>query len=149
MGEAKMTLSQLLHQTTLDDVLAAMKQLHPDTSDNNLEGYTHVYGDLQELQPSGDPATIRIERVVDTYDGETESYIHIDKVTSDGEAWAADFCPWTDMLGFEVQDLADLSPAEQAAAILWEMTYHGWSQEQVGGKADALFSRVAEVEAND
>jgi len=144
-----MNLIQLISQTSLEDVLAAMKQVHPDTSDSNLEGYSHLYRRILELEPAGEPATVRIERVTETYDGETESYLSVSKVDGDGKVWAADFWPWENMIISEVDDLAGLSMAEQIAAILWEMTFHGFSPEEVAEVSEELLSRVRDVEAND
>lgn len=56
------------------------------------------------------------------------------------EIFALDFTSWSELSSYEILTRNDLSTHEMAAHILWEMTFWGFSEEQIKKQKEATLS---------
>lgn len=68
-----------------------------------------------------------------------EPYWHVSLEDRSGERWSMSFIPWAEYLGLDVAARGvDLSPEQMLAHILWEITFYGWTSEDVEEKGGEL-----------
>jgi hypothetical protein len=64
------------------------------------------------------------------------------------ETYAFEFSPWAEVLGFEIcpQNAAEVGEAQLAAQILWEMTFFGFTEDQISEERKKLEGSIREVD---
>ena len=136
---------------TIDHVLSRGAQAHIHTCLYNIYYRTrtgtfpqvmHVYGNvLKELQslPTNDNIDLHlvIDSVVDTDTCEEYVDVHLHDTIED-ELCAVDFVDWGDLIDILIVDNIGLSPSDQLAHILWEITFWGFDRETVAREKKTL-----------
>jgi len=139
------TLKDLISSVKWCDVYKSLLKYYPDCEESSLFGFEYVFFELQELMPdkNGGNKIIVIDKIyndiakqewydVSGYDGTTN--------------WAMDFSPWEYWLSLPIDpDTLNLFTKEDIVALcLYEMTWDGFTQEDIRAKAKALFHRDKE-----
>lgn len=168
LARIEMTFEQLLHRVQWEDVAQLIPRWPYDTED--LDGYRQVFEHLKRLVPV--PTTMRIvvlerfgprldeEPVVEVtgrngqLNRDQDDFQHaegrVDEPWANAKTdFALDFTPWEEWLAMEVAktSLEVFTEAKIVAHSLWEMTFHGFDEEQVQQTLAELKRRVEEFDA--
>ena len=82
-------------------------------------------------------------------------YVHCKMLstTESGEKteYAIDYVPWRELIDCNIleESIAKLGELICAAELLWEVTFHGFSEEKVAQGADDLHQLIADIESGD
>lgn len=129
-----MTLSELLHSVSFDDLIPTLKEVYGVETD--IYAYREAFDELNLLRPIGrDDGNIKV------YRDEEEHYI--------GVSGCNDI--WENLLdlNIHVEEGIRLDDNALAAYILWELTFYGFSQEEQSsfienlGRPDNKYSKRA------
>jgi hypothetical protein len=123
-------LADLLRNVDEAEVLRELASSYPKEA-VSVAGYSKVLDQLRGLEPASTGMTIVVSlRPPD----EDIDHAWWDVSGDDGAvtSWALDFHPWAEWLGmpFRVEG-GELSDAQIAARVLWEMTFHGFDNDAV------------------
>ena len=130
-----MTLRELLKETPYKSVFNVIyKTFYQEKKYLNSRiieadvAYSKVYKELIDLPENNiENQKIYIANVADLAQ---EIDICLLNETED-ELYSFDFIPWKDVIDLEILKTAKLSSVECLAHILWEMTFWGFSQEEI------------------
>ncbi len=142
-----MKFGELLKEHSWDDVAFAILRVYPD-QDKNIEGYKHVYDSLILLTPTQTDMRIVIENVREPFANEYYTdvsgkngtlardhspYGEDDVISDEEQSFAIEFREWSEWLGMELDTnvLEKFSEEEIIAHCLWEMTFVGYTQEEI------------------
>ena len=81
--------------------------------------------------------------IIELQDAEADGEKFIDvclREVDSKEIFALDFTSWSEISSYEILTRNDLSTHEMAAHILWEMTFWGFSEEQIKKQKEATLS---------
>ena len=68
-----------------------------------------------------------------------EEHVHVGlHDTVEGELYALDYVPWSDLTACLIEDKIGLDIHDQLAHILWEITFHGFTPEAIEKQANKL-----------
>jgi uncharacterized protein DUF6557 len=141
------TVGELFHSLDRDEVigtLAAIYGLHPNPPIDypSYRSAWDIIVGLEAVRPNGIVCELYAGQ---TLDHPSQTYIGVHGHGSDQDCgYAIEFTPWDQWLSMEVRVLpecGDMSPIEQLARILWEMTLAGYSPQEVAGCLDQLLAR--------
>ncbi len=150
-----MKLEELVDKHTWDDVWAALIRLYPD-QDKSLEGYRYVFATLRTLQPAESKMRICLADVPEGDGGESYTdvsgrngslrkdnnpdFFQDDETGNQEEAWGLDFVDWAEWLSMTIDPdtLARYPQADILAHCLWEMTFYGYTPEDIKKKIEEL-----------
>jgi hypothetical protein len=124
-----MTFKELLDQSTWGNICSALSRLFPDHVEY-MESYRMAYGNLKSLNQSDE----NIRLIIGRY--EPNGVIPFYVLGFEGECskcFSLKFSPWEKWLGTTVDDLVlgQYERAEIVAICLWDMTWAGFSSEDV------------------
>ena len=105
-----------------------------DNMKNVCNTYTTVIRGLLNLDTGPVSKYITKDHVIQlkSYADEGEEYVGVGLYdTTDDQAYACDFCSWRDLIDLCVEDKIGLSLENQLAHILWEITFWGYTEEEV------------------
>lgn len=149
-----MKFGELLKEHSRDDVAHAILRVYPD-QDKNIEGYKHVFDSLKLLTPTQTDMRIVIENI---WDPSTKEYYpdvsgkngtlvgeHTPKGEDDAnsdqeQSFGIEFQEWSEWLDMELDanTLENFSEEEIIAHCLWEMTFFGYTQEEIQKTLDEI-----------
>ncbi len=111
-----MTLFELLHKVSFDDLIPTLKEVYDVETD--IYAYREAFDELNLLRPTGQG-----DGEINVYRDEEEHYI--------GVSGCNDI--WENLLdlNIRVEDGIRLDDNALAAYILWELTFYGFSQEEL------------------
>lgn len=149
-----MKFGELLKEYSWDDVALALLRVYPD-EDKNIEGYKHVFDTLQTLSPTKTNMRIVIENALDpstkeyypdvsgkngTLVKEDSPYTEDDTTGNQEQTYGIEFQEWSEWLGMELDPstLEKFSEEEIIAHCLWEMTFFGYTQEEIQKTFDEI-----------
>ena len=129
-----MTLSELLHSVSFDDLIPTLKEVYGVETD--IYAYREAFDELNLLRPIG-----RDDGIIKVYRDEEEHYI--------GVSGCNDI--WENLLdlNIRIKEGIRLEDNALAAYILWELTFYGFSQEEQSsfienlGRPDNKYSKRA------
>lgn len=165
-----MTLFELIHDTKWDDtadVLCTYYKLEED----DIEAHFKAFVKIKSLDLIPSNMRILLTKVVETWQGETETYWDIhgkdgskikdssdyenfkDIITEERanqeESYALEFKAWKEWLGMAIDPATlnnpELPRAEMLAHILYEMTYIGYNEIEVQSKKEQIDARAEEA----
>lgn len=149
------TLKDFVMEVTFEEVADVFKKSYPNdwNAANNPEGFEMVFNVLREKEPvpRKDDMKILIYHVIQDWgypELETEEYDHVCGYTeSDNQKWGLDYTPWAEWLGMEIHTdtVQNYSPAEIVAHCLWELTWNGFTEEEINKKKEGLMKRFDEA----
>jgi len=142
------TVGELFHSLDRDEVIATIDRLYP-TPPVDYPSYQGAW-DIILRKEAAEPRNMVCEIYsAQSLDDPPEPYFSVHGVDlSDGTGYAIEFTPWNEWLTMEVrlpEECADMTPVEQLAHILWEMTWCGYNDEAVADEKQAIVDRVEEV----
>lgn len=111
-----MTLSELIHKVSFDDLIPTLKKVYDVETD--IYAYKEAFDELNLLHPIG-----RGDGNIQVYRDEEEHYIGVHGCND----------IWENLLGLNirVEEGIQLDDNALAAYILWELTFYGFSQEEM------------------
>ncbi len=116
-----MTLQEILNSVRFEDLKSHLIDMDPQAFEN-LYSFKEAFDALCMMEPKGGiEIPVRIERVIDDFDGKPYLSVYF-KVREE----------WNNMLSraVVVDEQTSATIQEIAAAILWEITYYGFSLEE-------------------
>jgi hypothetical protein len=118
-----MTFKELLHSCSFNDLLPTLLELMPDKEDS-MPDFKIVFDTLRHTEAKSTPIKICITR---------DEWIDVSCIDPEYEGRSAFCCPWDMSLGMEVvwDDNVHLSTPEIVAHCIWEMTFYGFSENQI------------------
>ncbi|NUM47023.1 MAG: hypothetical protein HUU38_20175 [Anaerolineales bacterium] len=131
-----MKLYDLIHKHAWDDVQTALVRLYPDY-ESELAGYRQVYDKLKTLAPVPSDLRLLIQLVysehAQEFDVELKCLYPPHATRNASSLFALELTPWANWLGMaiEAQTLADFSEFDILAHCLYQMTFFGFTQEDI------------------
>lgn len=115
------------------DVYKALKKFYPDLDHDTILAHLKVMMDVREFVPKQTDITIHCEWVgPDEFDDVGYWNVYGTSETDDpGMGLALDFTAWDEWMGMECVIPPALEECEFVAHCLWEMTFMGFTQEEV------------------
>ena len=141
-------LYDLLKTVKFENVFAALCRWFPNQGQENCtEGYKEVMDNLLSKTPRKhdlDDMFITIDKVLED-DKEYLDVLGLDHLRN--KKYAIEFVPWIDWISmFITQETLDsLSSEEIVAGCLYEMTFNGFSEEDVSDKKEKLVNTIKEI----
>jgi len=140
-------------------------QLYPD-QEKNIEEYRQVFKELDNIKPVETKMRIVIEDVYDEYD--KNYYTHVsgkdgslnkesdpehfkdDEIGNQEVSYANEFTDWAEWLSMDIdhESLSKYSELEIIGHCLWEMTFYGFTQEDIKKAIDTIDKRAQEAKNN-
>lgn len=143
---AKMKFNELIHRHPWEEIRDALMRLYPEY-ESELAGYEQVHAALRQLAPAESDLVLRVESVYNDRMGEYHANVTGRKALGPaaelGEALELKLTPWERWLGMEVDphSLEKFSEMEIVAHCLWEMTFFGFSQEDIRAASEEITER--------
>ena len=142
-----MTLKELIKQVKWQDVAIALVSDHPWCR-KSLEGYRKVFDTLYLMDSVDSEFCIKIELSPDILE---PNRLYTDVVgIKEGvdERWGLSFSPWKEWLGMVVsKDSLDTYSASRIVAnCIYEMTFHGFTEETINQEIQKLKDSIKESE---
>ena len=136
-----MKLSELVNKYNFYDIGKTIIDLYPDQKEN-IDGYREALDWLQQNESDDSEFTISIEKVIDDYDGQLYHSVTGFK-SNDVTPYALVFTDWSEWLGMDISDLtlSSYSEREIIAHCLYEMTFFGYSNDEIFNKSQELFGK--------
>ena len=128
-----MKLKQLLDKHDDKTILTKIVEIYPDQK-RNIKGYQKTLNQLRKLKPRESDFVIHPNKY-GTY-GTSESK----KIESD--SWALDFTRFEEWLGMTMAK----GGIDSLCKCLWEMTYHGFTQQPIQRKINSIYDQINELE---
>lgn len=131
-----MTFKQLIQTNTWPNISAIFLAIYPDAA-ANMEGYKTVFEKLVVMDPAEMDMSIVISKEKDDFDD--EEYIGVSglynnpKNEEEHYSQGIEFTPWRNWLGMDIsaESLANFSEQEIIVHCLYEMTFVGFSEEDI------------------
>ena len=136
-----MTFKELIDRQQWGKVKKKLLKLYPKEK-KNLKGYEIVFKGLKKLKPK--PQKMQIE-LVPCHEQEGYYWTNVHgKYKSKRQGYAIEYSPWEEWLGMEIEAWTTFSYSEIdiVCHCLWEMTWNGFTQEDVDEKNKELIDRV-------
>jgi len=162
-----MTVKELFDKVNHKALLETMYELYPNQEENH-EGYVQALFELNSLEPQEEKPTCRvvIDHIYHEYEApydhlEPDDYINVsgvdpeaaeDEYGRSGEdiTWAIEYQPWTEWLAMDFECRTDDprcdSELKQAAHILYEMTFAGYTQTDVANQMAEIQDSTDELD---
>lgn len=139
-------LKNLILETKWKNIEPIILKLYPEYK-NDIEGFEMVYLQLKEIQPEESDYIINIEFTTPRFEGD-EPYWDVSSIDkNDNKKYALDFVKWEIWLGSEIAKdvLNKFTNEEIISHCLFEMTFDGFSQNQIQEKKNELIKRIEEI----
>ena len=145
-----MTLRDLVLEVTAADVTEAIGRLYDQAEKEWVgEAITHVLEQLRSLTPAAEGANceLHIEFTQPVPDEEPAWQVWASQ-DHDTERYSLSLSPWEEWLAACVSpSLHEAMPAAEIVAhCIWDMTFHGWTQEQIAEFRAELDRRAQEID---
>jgi len=142
-----LTVQELFQRVSWDDVKERLVNLYPDQKEN-LPGYERVFDEVRSCVPTsnGDGIVVHIELREDDDGGRW--YDVYGRKPGDKWGYALELCLFREWAGFFVDPgLMERMPlAEIAAYILYEMTFCGYTDEEILARRREIEERGREYQ---
>lgn len=143
-----MKVQEYFEKVEINDLLTELFFLYPDQIDSR-DGYVSMYHKIKTLEPKETTMRVVIDRVQQAYDNpeiDDDDYINvsgIDPTSEENEfwqsgediTWAIEYNPWSEWIAMDVEVRTDdercASNAKVLAHIIWEMSWAGYTEEEV------------------
>jgi hypothetical protein len=150
-----MKFKELLSKHKWDDIEPVLVKLYPD-QEKNLPGYRQVFETLRTIQPVETKIRLVIEDVLDEFTGEYYASVSgkdgtlmkdlippvpVDEETGNREVlYGIEFTDWVEWLDMEIEPetLSRYTEVDIIGHCLWEMTFFGYSQEDIKKTVEEL-----------
>jgi len=143
----KMLFKDIVRTCAFRNVKESLLRLYPNQK-KAINGYKHVFQTLRLIMPSynKEGMVIDIRRV----GRGKNAYFAVSGICLEKDipqSYALEYTPWSAWLGYEVAQnvLKKMSKEEIIAHCLWEMTFMGFTQNQIRRKLTALKKRIKDI----
>jgi len=122
-------LKELITKYAWAEIRSALLRLYPD-QEKSIAGYQHVYDMLLRLSAKPTPMAIMIEKYTDDF---TDTPYDTVSGRDETGSYGIEFTDWSEWLGMDIDasTLAAYPELDIIAHCLWEMTFFGYSQEDI------------------
>ncbi len=154
-----MIFKELIHKVDREKVKESLSNLYPDDSKKNLEEYLGMLDKLKEMRPdlvirhsSDRSMIIAVDWYPPEFEFEEEGHYRVHGYEhGKGIFWALEFSPWKKWLGWKVDERFIMihGEADYVAHCLWEMSYNGFTEEELQERIDLLDGRVDDIKDSD
>lgn len=115
--------------------------------------YMNAIAELIEMPVNKQDTKIVIERCTTVIPGRDddstiEKYVNVRLQDPKEGACSTSYVEWTDLIDLTITDETGSNNNEQLAHILWEITFHGFSNESIKQAAQELSRQIDEIEKN-
>lgn len=148
-----MKFEELIKSHSWLSVKMTLEKLFPDEK-NYLDGYEEVFNTLKTAEAEVSDVTLNVRWEHDDFDN--TDYVHVsgyytnpdDREDEYSGGLAIEYTPWEEWLGMDIdsESLKNFSELEIIAYSLNEMTYAGFTQEDVQTQMDKLKKIVDDYE---
>lgn len=140
-----MKLNNLIREIPIKDIIARIPELYPNL---DAEPYKQVIGKLLKITPEKSDMQISIEKQ-EPYDGGDSFYDVRGIKSGTNETFAIEYSKWKEWLGMEIfeETISKYSKLDIVCHCLWEMTFHGYNEEDVVTAREELQSRLDNLPA--
>ncbi len=143
-------LKDIFSKYTNEEIVNAVKKFHND-EDIADWAYHQALTEIRNLDCDikDNTMTICVHRVIDEFadeDIEDPTYIDVSG-REDGVYYAMEFTPWSQWLSMNIEHDEDITELDALGCILWEMTFFGWSQDEVNERCNEIFQSITEAKA--
>ncbi len=127
-------MKKLLDKYTDNDILKRLVEIYPDQSEaiKRPKGYKRVIKQLRKMKPAKTNLVVLPRK---WHTGGKNPNVEME--------YALDFTRWQEWLGMKVVTKRDGLTA--LCYCLWEMTYHGWSQQPIQRRINEMTKRINEI----
>jgi hypothetical protein len=150
-----MNFKELLSKYEWDDVEPVLIKLYPD-QEKNRAGYRQAFETLRTIQPVETKIRLAIEDVLDEFTGEYHASVSgrdgtlmkdltppvpVDEEAGNREvSYGIELTDWAEWLDMEIEPetLSRYAEVDVIAHCLWEMTFFGYSQEDIKKTVEEL-----------
>jgi hypothetical protein len=138
-----MKLYDLIQKHPWKKIESALVRLYPD-HESELEGYRRVFGKLKALKPTPSEYRLLLQLVysehAQEFDVEFKCLDPSQHEESTVSIFALERTPWASWLGMELdaKTLEDFSEFDILAHCLYQMTFFGFSQEDIKTTSEEL-----------
>lgn len=140
-----LTFQDILLETNWDDVKSAIEKLYPNDIES-IDGFKNVYYTLLSLEPiqNNDNIFIDIRFIKDDLN---EYYSVSGKIPNDETFYGIEYDKWEEWLGYYIDNnlLNNMDKTEIVAHCLWEMTWGGFTQEEIQNHINYLNKLIEET----
>jgi hypothetical protein len=147
---------ELLDRYSNVEILNSLNKHYPDIDNDS---YLQALNELRDLGPSKEIQDIKIcvEYQKDDFEDDGEEYLCCDGIGPDPDEnnemtrWALEYDDWEEWLAKDInkESLEKLDEITIVAAILWELTFNGYSQKRLVEKRNKLEERLHEADNPD
>jgi len=145
------TLRDIFAEANAADVVEAVARIYECEKESLPEAIANTLAELRRLAPetSGGGYELHID-LAESLRPEDEAGwdVWFRKAGEPNESYSLSLSPWAEWLAVEVPEplRAQMAAAEIAAHCIWDMTFHGWTQEQIAETRVELDRRVKEID---
>lgn len=136
-----MILKDVIVRADEDKVREAFLKLYPNYV-KDIEEYIKVLNKLKKIEPkfTGENIIVTVDWYEPEFEEENGSYQTHGYEPGAEVFWAIGLSPWSKWLGWQADErfMMIRGDAEYIAHILWEMTYYGFTEEDVNEFAEEL-----------
>jgi len=146
------TFKELLQQVKYENVEKVILKFYPDEK-NNVEagGYREVFEELLDLKPKFREKKwyIVIRKIID----EDGFYYDVSgKPANEEQLYGLEYTPWEEWLGFYIDSKnipSDFTKEDIVAHCLWEMTWCGFSQDEIQKRIKEIEREIERIESGE
>lgn len=154
------TVKALIQHVDFKDVYRSLRYHYADVPAESKDDYKHVYQAIKESPELDMPGMELVITTGGRFIGEDNSVgcqseedlegwydVSSTNDSDPGVSYAVDFMPWDQVANMIVsKDTLEHYPVTDIIAhILWEVTFYGFTQEEVTDHGDEVFSRVEDA----
>lgn len=132
--------------TSDEEIINRLFELYPDQV-KNKEGYQITLMLLRKKKPRYTDFSIEVSTQEDWFDKEKYTDV-VGKKDGDDTRWALDSSTFSEWLGFTIspKSFEEFSELDVLCHCLWEMTWHGYTDEEIGKHRKYLNDTVKKIE---
>ena len=142
-----MTLRELIQQSSFKPVFNSLyRNYYKNFSDDEINqyslSYSKVYDFLRNLKPTGNlnyKIYISEREEINFKDEEPEKFVDVGLYDEKkDEVLAIDLTSWSEIIDLEIKDTLNLNKYDALGHILWEITFYGFTVEQINNYKKTL-----------
>lgn len=148
MTTSRHTVGTLVAAVSPDDLANGIRRLYWADQEDDLEAYLDLHQRLRAMKHAPSTMCCVLSREWSD-DNPPEQIIHVSGMElGDDTHYGIGFVPWAEWLSMEVRSAPELelSDADMLANILYEMSFYGWEQDEIGDIKDEIVERKEEVD---
>lgn len=139
-------LSELINDTNFGDVFASMVKWFPD-QEKSKDGYEDVFNKLKTMKPN---SMHNLSSLFIDIDIDDEKYLDVHGVRvygTDKKYYGIEFTKWNDFISMFItkETLDRLTKEDIVAGCMYEMTFFGFTEEDVSEMENKLVKSIEEL----